>query len=119
MQRLNSPLILTSKILKGLPHDCDVVIAVSPETGSSGSWIQSQIAPTSRVLIGPWVPVRYEVESQNDQLRLIWNLILAIWGAVIIVEQDAIKLIRTRGDHEMKFGWIYLRVAASWVWLRA
>jgi len=40
----------------------------------------------------------YKVESQNDQLRLTWNLIWASLEAVIIIEQETIKFMRTRAS---------------------
>jgi len=39
-----------------------------------------------------------KVESQNDHLRLTWNLIWASLGAVIIVEQETIKLMSARAS---------------------
>jgi len=58
----------------------------------------------------------YKVESQNDQPRLTWNLIWASLGA----RNNQIHEIQSiRGDDKMNSGRIYLRVAASWVWLRA
>ena len=43
-----------------------------------------------------WESKGYKVESQNGQLRLTCNLIWASLEAVIIVEQETIKFMRTR-----------------------
>jgi len=46
----------------------------------------------------PWESEGYKVQNQNDQLRLSWNLIWASLEAVIIVEQETNKFMRTRGS---------------------
>ena len=69
-----------------------------------------------------WESTGYRVESQNDQLRLIWNLIWARLEAVIIPEQETIAIHENqsiRGDSKMKSGQIYLWAAVSWVRQRA
>jgi len=63
----------------------------------------------------------YKVRSQNGQLRLSWNRIWASLGAVIITEQKPTAVHENqsiRGHYKMKSDRIYLRVAASWAWLR-
>ena len=45
-----------------------------------------------------WESEGYKLESQNDQLRLTWNLIWASSVAVVIVERETIKFMRTRAS---------------------
>ena len=46
----------------------------------------------------PWDSKGYKVETQNDQLCLTWNLIRPSLGAVIIVEQETNKSMKTRAS---------------------
>jgi len=70
----------------------------------------------------PWESTGYKAENHNDQLHLTWNLIWASLGAFFITEQETMAMHENqsiRGDSKMKSSQIYLRAAASWVWLRA
>jgi len=102
-------------------------MAVSRETGSSS--MLNRMANFAYEARADWLihfystreSQGYKVETQNDQLGLTWNLIWASFGSRrrrarnnYIHENQSI-----RGDNKMKSGRIYLRVAASWVWLRA
>jgi len=67
-------------------------MAVSRETDSYSTLIQiANRAYRARAdwlnhFHSPWESKGYKVESQNDQLRLTWDLIWASLGAVIITK---------------------------------
>ena len=70
----------------------------------------------------PWKSKGYKVENLNGQLHLDWNLIWTRLEAVIIADQETIAIHENQiisGNYKMKSGWIYLRIATSWVWLQA
>ena len=107
---------------------CEFAIGVSHEAG--GSSALNKIAKRAykacadwlNLFYSPWESAGYKVDSQNNQLHLTWNLVWASLGAVIIAEKETIAIHENRSirsDFKMKSDQIYLRAAASWVWLGA